>query len=180
MKIAFDLGHGCKPDGGAVGVRSEEDLINKTGQIVITNLKKLGHEVILCRPVKITGVIDSLVQRCNIANKNKVDIFVSLHFNAFNGKAHGTEIYAISAGGRKIALPVQREISKLGFYDRGVKPGSFYVLKHTAMPAILIEGAFCDSSRDMALFDAQKMADAITKGLVGKLPEDDENDCPCR
>lgn len=171
MKIAFDLGHGCPPDTGAIGVRKEEDLIKEVGEIVISNLQKLGHQVILCRPAKASGVINSLQQRCNIANRNAADIFVSVHFNAFNGQAHGCETYAISESGRKIAIQVQRELSKLGFYDRGVKSRRFYVLRHTAMPAILIEGAFCDSSRDMALFDAQKMADAITRGLVGELPE---------
>ncbi|WP_414625195.1 N-acetylmuramoyl-L-alanine amidase [Calothrix sp. CCY 0018] len=177
MKIAFDLGHGCKPDGGAVGIRSEEDLINEVGQIVIADLKELGHQVILCRPAKVTSVMNSLWQRCNTANQNAADIFVSLHFNAFNGKAHGTETYALSANGRKIGIPVQREICKLGFADRGVKSGRFYVLKNTAMPAILIEGCFCDSSRDIKLFNAQAMANAITVGLVGKLPVKD--DCPC-
>ena len=176
MKFGLDLGHKCPPDTGAIGVRREEDLIEETGRILVSNFKKLGHEVILCRPTKAAGVLDSLRQRCNIANKNNVDLFVSVHFNAFNGQAHGCETYAISTAGKKIAIPVQREISKLGFYDRGVKSRRFYVLRNTAMPAILIEGAFCDSSRDMALFDAQKMADAITKGLIGNLPEDD---CSC-
>ncbi|WP_327330961.1 hypothetical protein [Calothrix rhizosoleniae] len=40
------------------------------------------------------------------------------------------------------------------------------VLRNTVMPAILIEGGFCDSKRDMSLFDAEKMADAIVRGLV--------------
>lgn len=180
MKFGIDFGHGCKPDSGAVGVRSEEDLINEVGKIVITNLEKLGHQVILCRPAKVTSVINSLWQRCNTANQNAADIFVSLHFNAFNGKAHGTETYAISESGRKIAIPVHKELCKLGFTDRGVKQGKFYVLRNTAMPAILVEGCFCDSSRDIKLFNAQKMANAITVGLVGKLPELPEDDCPCR
>ncbi|MGB6302088.1 MAG: N-acetylmuramoyl-L-alanine amidase [Rivularia sp. (in: cyanobacteria)] len=176
MKFGIDFGHGCPPDTGAVGVRKEEDLIKEVGDILISNLKKLGHEVILCRPAKAGSVSSSLYQRCATANKNNVEIFASLHFNAFNGQAHGCETYAISAAGRKIAAPVQSELSKLGFYDRGVKTAGFYVLKHTAMPAILVEGAFCDSPRDMALFDAQKMADGITKGLAGKLPKDE---CIC-
>lgn len=176
--FGLDLGHGCPPDTGAVGIRREEDLINEVGNILVSNLKKLGHKVILCRPTKASGVVDSLRQRCTTANRNGVEVFVSLHFNAYNGKAYGCETYAISSSGRKIAEPVQRELSKLGFYNRGVKSGNYYVLKYTAMPAILVEGAFCDSSRDMALFNAQKMADAITKGLTGQLPNNSPRPCP--
>lgn len=177
-KFGIDFGHKCPPDTGAIGVRREEDLIEETGRILVSNLKKLGHEVILCRPTKASSVINSLYQRCATANKNNVDVFVSVHFNAFNKRAHGCETYAISASGRKIAIPVQREICKLGFYDRGVKSGRFYVLRNTAMPAILIEGAFCDSSKDMALFDAQKMANAISQGLTGQAPPSPRTPCP--
>ena len=35
------------------------------------------------------------------------------------------------------------------------------------MPAILIECCFVDSKADMALFDAEKMAEAIKDGLIG-------------
>jgi N-acetylmuramoyl-L-alanine amidase len=171
-KFAIDFGHGCPPkDTGAVGIRKEEDLINEVGNFLVKNLRELGHEVILCRPNKATSVNNSLHQRCTIANNSKADIFVSLHFNAFNRNVHGSEVFAISNAGKKIATPVQIELCKLGFFDRGVKTANFYVLKNTAMPAILIEGAFCDSSKDMALFDSHKMADAITKGLTGRLPK---------
>ncbi len=166
MKIAIDLGHGCSPDTGAVGVRREEDLINEVGKYLIENLQKLGHTVILCRPSKARSVTNSLWQRCNTANRSGADIFVSLHFNAYNGKAYGCETFAISDAGRRIAAPVQQEICKLGFYNRGVKTGRYYVLRNTTMPAILIEGAFCDSKRDMSLFNAEKMAGAIVRGLV--------------
>ncbi|WP_088243948.1 N-acetylmuramoyl-L-alanine amidase [Calothrix rhizosoleniae] len=166
MKIAIDLGHGCPYDGGAVGVRREEDLINEVGEQLIEKLQQLGHTAIKCRPSWAKSDTNSLWQRCNTANVNKADIFVSLHFNAYNGKAYGTETFAISNAGRRIATSVQQEICKLGFYNRGVKTTRYYVLRNTNMPAILIEGAFCDSKRDMKLFDAEKMADAIVRGLV--------------
>jgi N-acetylmuramoyl-L-alanine amidase len=41
------------------------------------------------------------------------------------------------------------------------------VLRHTIMPAILIECCFVDSAKDMALYDANKMAIAICNGLLG-------------
>jgi N-acetylmuramoyl-L-alanine amidase len=43
------------------------------------------------------------------------------------------------------------------------------------MPAILIECCFVDSQADMALFDAEKMAEAIKVGLIG---DADDNSTP--
>ncbi len=71
----------------------------------------------------------------------------------------------------KIAKPVLDEIIKLGYFNRGVKSGShLFVLKNTNMPAILVEGCFVDSKKDMELFNPEALANAIVKGLTGKLP----------
>lgn len=75
-------------------------------------------------------------------------------------------MYAISPRGRSIAQSVLSKIVDLGFRNRGVKNKGFYVLRNTKAPAILIEGCFIDSQRDMNLFNAEKMATAIVKGLT--------------
>lgn len=167
MRYGIDLGHGCPPDTGARGLRAEEELITLVGTRVISRLKLLGHSVIECRPNKASSVRDSLNKRVLIANNSEVDVFVSLHFNAANKIASGTEIFAISSKGRSIAAKVQKEIVALGFVDRKVKDGShLYVVKNTTSPAILIEGCFCDSAIDMKIFDPEAMADAIVRGLT--------------
>ncbi|MDJ0800178.1 MAG: N-acetylmuramoyl-L-alanine amidase [Calothrix sp. MO_167.B12] len=170
-KYAIDLGHGCPFDRGAVGIRREEDLINEVGKLIIQHLKQLGHEVVPVRPASARSLNQSLRQRCQRANSSNCNIFVSLHANAFDRTAYGTEVYAISLAGQKIAGRVCKEISNLGFFNRGVKNRpAFYVLRGTTMPAILVEMCFCDSAKDMALFDAKKMALAIVKGLTGEVP----------
>ncbi|MBD0389332.1 MAG: peptidoglycan-binding protein, partial [Nostoc sp. C3-bin3] len=63
--------------------------------------------------------------------------------------------------------------------NRGVKSGShLYVLKNTDMPAILVECCFIDSQKDMNLFEPEAMANAIVKGLTGKLPSVPVNPVP--
>ena len=175
-KFGIDLGHNCDYDGGAVGIKSENFLIREVGWRVIKKLKALGHTVINCSPQQsVTSLGDSLRQRTNRANKYNVDVFVSIHFNAFNGQAYGTEVLYFSSSGKRIAAPVLKEIASLGFYNRGLKyRNNLHVLKATRMPAILIECCFCDSAKDMRLFDAEKMANAIVKGLTGK-----SSSCPC-
>jgi N-acetylmuramoyl-L-alanine amidase len=171
MKFGIDIGHNCPPhDTGASGIKQEDLLTKEVGNKVITKLTALGHTVINCTPSSATSVSNSLQQRVNKANSNKVDIFVSIHFNAFNKTAHGTEVFAVSPTGNNIALEVLNKIVKLGFSNRGVKSGSsLFVVKNTTMPAILVECCFCDSSKDMTLFStvtADKMAQAIVDGLV--------------
>lgn len=170
MKFGIDIGHNCPPDSGAEGIRSENKLTMEVGNKVIAKLENLGHTVIACKPNSARTVNQSLGSRCEKANSNRVDIFVSIHFNAFNGQANGTEVFAISDAGRRVAQKVLDEIVKLGFFNRGVKNGShLYVLRRTNMPGILIEGCFIDSAKDMQIYDGEAMANAIVVGLTGKV-----------
>ncbi|MBI1242316.1 N-acetylmuramoyl-L-alanine amidase [Umezakia ovalisporum] len=179
MKFGIDIGHNSPPDTGAVGIKSEDVLTTDVGNRVISKLRVLGHEVISCKPNKSVSVTNSLFQRINTANTNKVEVFVSIHFNAFNGRANGTEVFAASEAGRRIAQPVLNEIVKLGFFNRGVKSGShLYVLKNTSMPGILIECCFIDSPRDMNIFDSEATANAIVKGLTGQVHNTPVNPVP--
>lgn len=180
MKYAIDLGHNVRFDGGARGVKkSENQLIIEVGSKVIAKLKALNHTVVECLPKSASSLRSSLNQRTQTANNHNCDVFVSIHFNAFNGDAHGTEVLYLSAAGKKIAAPVVEEIAKLGFFNRGLKyRDNLHVLRATSMPAILVECCFCDNWKDIHRFDADKMANAIVKGLTGRIPGSSLSPCP--
>ncbi|MCG6135419.1 MAG: N-acetylmuramoyl-L-alanine amidase [Nostoc sp. LLA-1] len=179
MKYGIDIGHNSPPDTGAVGIKVEDSLTLDVGNRVISKLRALGHEVIPCRPSRSTSVTNSLLQRVNTANTNRVEVFVSIHFNAFNGQANGAEVFAASDNGRRIAQPVLNEIVRLGFFNRGVKSGShLYVLRNTNMPAILVECCFVDSPRDMNIYEPEATANAIVRGLTGQVPSTPVNAVP--
>ena len=179
MKFGLDIGHNCPPDSGAEGIKSENKLTMEVGNKVIAKLENLGHTVIACKPNSASTVNQSLGSRCEKANSNRVDIFVSIHFNAFNGQANGTEVFAISDAGKKVAQKVLDEIVKLGFFNRGVKSGShLYVLRRTNMPGILIECCFIDSAKDIQLYNGETMANAIVAGLTGKVAKTPVNPVP--
>lgn len=179
MRFGIDIGHNCPPDTGVPGIELEDVLTLDVGNRVISKLRALGHEVVECKPKNANTVRESLSKRCFNANTAKVDVYVSIHFNGFNNQANGTEVFAVSDAGRKIAKSVLDEIVKLGFFNRGVKSGShLYVLRNTDMPAILVEGCFCDAQKDMNLLDREAMANAIVKGLTGQLPSDSVKPVP--
>ncbi|MEM7422063.1 MAG: N-acetylmuramoyl-L-alanine amidase [Pseudomonadota bacterium] len=167
----IDIGHNCRPDTGAVGIKAEDYLTKEVGERVIAKLKALGHKVVSSLPRSTTSVSNSLYQRANTANANNVDVVASIHFNASaGGRGYGTETYYISGEGKKLAVSVNNELVKLGFRDRGAKySGIFYILRNTRAPAILVEVAFCDNAGDMKLVDEvgfDAIANAIVLGLV--------------
>ena len=65
---------------------------------------------------------------------------------------------------------LQEELVRAGgLRNRGAKEANFYVLKHSNMPASLVELAFISNEREEALLTSaefqDKMAFAIAKGL---------------
>ena len=111
------------------------------------------------------------------ANASGADVFVSIHCNAATPAALGTETFYCegSSRGREVAEFVQEQlIDKMGTTDRGVKNDtqtqydSIYVLRHTDMPAILIELAFITNDEDAELLrnNTEDFARAIASGLM--------------
>ena len=96
MKFGIDIGHNCPPDTGAVGVKKEDILTKDVGTKLMQKLSAAGHSVINCTPSTAKTVDESLRKRVDKANANQVDLFVSIHFNAYNGAAYGSEVFAIS------------------------------------------------------------------------------------
>ena len=94
--VVLDAGHGGK-DGGCVGtgVITEKDIALtialKTGKYIEENLPDV--KVIYTRD---TDVFIELFERARIANRNKADLFISIHVNAFtNTNPYGTGTYVM-------------------------------------------------------------------------------------
>jgi len=95
-----------------------------------------------------------------------------LSVNASNTQAQGTEVecYARNDAGGQLAQCIQSQIiNSIGTVDRGVKemPG-LIVLKHTNMPACLVEMAFIDNDADAQLLvdSEDEFARAIARGIT--------------
>ncbi len=171
MKIGIDYGHTLKGyDTGAVGNGlKEQDITREVGKIVTSKLRALGHIVIECTIDSANSVNESLSYRVNKANSNNVDLFISIHVNAGGGQ--GTEIYTYNKETLKEAQGILKNMSALGFNNRGIKDGSnLYVIRNTKVKAMLIELFFIDSI-DVELYKkvgAERLANAIVKGITGK------------
>ncbi len=102
---------------------------------------------------------------------------VSLHCNAFNGKASGTEVlyYHRSQKGRTIAEVLLRHlVNHLGLPNRGLKPRTAedrggYLLRYTKAPCIIAEPFFIDNDQDLAR--AQEDLDGLALAYAKAIEE---------
>lgn len=168
MKINLDMGHTLSgADTGAVGCgRKEQDCTREIGYKVKAKLESLGHSVCVCSVDSAGTVNESLAARVNKANANGGDLYVSIHLNA--GGGYGAEVYTYQGKELSAARNVLNNICSLGYRNRGIKAANLYVINHTKMPAMLIECCFIDSNEDMGRYNAEDIANAIVKGLVGE------------
>ncbi len=173
MIINVHAGH--NPHGkvacGAVGLISESLENRRVKDLVVDELRRMGHTVYDCTVEDGTSqsdVLNRIVRKCN---KHKVDLDVSIHFNAAsNALGNGAEVYVYSDRSQAIdrARETLNAICSLGFKNRGVKTNSkLAFLRRTSAPAMLIECCFVTSEKDIALYNVDEMAAAIVYGITG-------------
>ena len=178
--ITIDPGHGGS-DSGAVGPNgyTEKEGAFAISQKVASILNQSGAKVVMTRDSDVdvygpnASARNELQARVDVGNNANSDIFVSIHCNAFvNPAANGTQTfyYGSSYQGQRLAQSIQEKmIGANGLRDRGISTCNFYVVKHSYMPAVLIETAFITNYDEEALLSDDEwqttMAKAIAEGI---------------
>lgn len=178
--ITIDPGHGGS-DSGAVGPNgyTEKEGAFAISQKVASILNQSGAKVVMTRDSDIdvygpnASARNELQARVDVGNNANSDIFVSIHCNAFvNPAANGTQTfyYGSSYQGQRLAQSIQEKMIEVnGLRDRGISTCNFYVVKHSYMPAVLIETAFITNYDEEALLSDDEwqttMAKAIAEGI---------------
>ena len=166
MKVFINPGHDVALDSGAVnpvyGTR-ECDVARDAGKLLACYLQTAGCEVRTLQN-------DDLGLVCETSNEWGADIFVSLHCNAFNTQARGTETLYKSFNGQRLANDIQSQIIRsINTVDRGVKQRTdLWVLNGTDATAVLVEMAFIDNDDDLELLnnDLDTIVRAIARGIT--------------
>ncbi len=169
--VVIDAGHGGSDEGAKVQTVMEKRITLTTALLTKKHLEKLGYRVILTRS---RDIFVSLQKRVAIANKSKAVAFVSIHFNSSpNRSAKGIEIYYYDAkdhnrtrASKKLANTILHEIvDQTEASSRGVRRGNFFVVRETAMPAILVEGGFMTNYDERFHLKDRKYLDKIAQGI---------------
>lgn len=178
--ITLDAGHGG-PDAGAIGPTgvTEKSVTLRVANELKRLLENEGAKVYMTR-TRDTAVsskgskataIEELQARCDIANKKKSDIFISIHMDSFtNSEARGTTSYYYDKGSsasKKLADKVREGlIDQIDTQNRGTQSCNFYVVRHTDMPAILIEIAFISNPEEEKLLDSEEGVKKAAQGIA--------------
>ena len=178
-RIILDAGHG-----GVDGGTFCEDVLEKNINFaVVTFMKELleeaGVEVIL---TKSEDVFMDVSERAGFVNENKdgVDLFVSIHCNYFedDDSVSGLECYYYT-GDEEGQACAECLIESLKDCDdikvRSAKHGSYYVLKFTEVPAVLVEMGFLSNPAERNKLNSEAyqkvLAEELTDGIIEYLKE---------
>ena len=164
-------GHHVVFDAGAVSPRTG---LRET-DVAITVSNKAAEYLNAAGVYTQTYQANELYEITDFANSGDFDVFVSIHCNsAANQSAQGTEtwVYTGSVNGDKLGRCIQNQIvNSLPVTDRGMKYSTgLYVLKHTDMPACLIELAFISNEYDESLLSSDyyttEFARSVARGVT--------------
>jgi N-acetylmuramoyl-L-alanine amidase len=192
MKIFIDPGHNNSGyDTGAAGNGlHEQDITYQIGRKLADRLTSRGISVKMSRETIASNVgtklDESINGRCAMANAWGADYFISIHCNAAaDQSANGAEVLIYGDRVKELAKLICSDLARLGLTDRGVKQrANLGVLKHTNMPALLVETAFISNARDAAFLRdrqddiAAAIANAVFEFLGIEIEETEENEMP--
>lgn len=176
--IIIDAGHGGN-DSGAIGFGvKEKDWALEISQYQFKRLKELGANVALTRKSDVTLNPTERIAKI----KNKYDVCVSNHWNAFNGTARGVEaIHSIHAKSIFAEDLAKRVVQATGLpfrrvFTREMNSGVDYYFLHRLTgrtETVIMEYGFIDNKQDhdaylkKALFE--QAAEAVIEGICQKI-----------
>lgn len=193
--ILIDAGHGGK-DPGKVGVNNaKEKDINLAIALVLRDLmEKEGFEVVMTRETDCGLYEETDSNKKNADMRNRVKLIaetnpmlaVSIHQNSFSQESsHGVQVfyYATSTEGEKFAKVMQQTIKDYiadGNHRVEKANTSYYMLKKSTCPLVIIECGFLSNYREAELLVTQeyqtKMAEAIRNGILKYLSLEDKSE----
>ncbi len=164
--VVIDAGHGGHDKGAQWGQVYEKHLCLDTATRLEAYLKSMGFRTVMTRS---SDNFVSLPGRVSIANRYSDAIFVSVHYNfTWNRDACGLEtFYCNSTESQTLAQYVQQNICrKVRATDRHSKFARFYVIRHTKIPAVLVECGFVSNTSERNRMKTAAYRDSLAKGIA--------------
>jgi len=175
--IAVDPGHGGWNSGavGQGGTR-EADNVLAIGLELERMLKQLGGRVVMTRRTdkELTGPgssdAEELGARVAVAERACADMFISIHNNAYekNPGVSGAMTFFNSGdeSGRLASRLLEGIVGETGLAPVGVEWAGFYVLRHSRVPATLVEIGFMTNRQDEKALSSSAFRSRAARGLL--------------
>lgn len=167
--VVIDPGHGGSDYGAIRSGINEKDINLDVAKRLQVILEEQGIDVCMTRNI---DEFVSLQDRTVITEKEKPDIFVSVHVNSsVKPEITGIETHYYHPESLGLARDVHESLmSFISTKDRGLFKSRFYVINHTTVPAILVEIGFISNDEERAELVSetrkQDTAKAIADGIL--------------
>ncbi len=173
--IVIDAGHGGRASGCTYGGLMEKSLTLAIAKYAAAELASVGATVLMTRK---DDSNPSLTERPELANRNRADLFVSIHINSPGGggsNPSGTEIYYHKSNalskllGECIMAQMQTnaKLPNLGVKsDRVLYQSGLAVLRYSKVPAVLVEVGFITNARDRAKMTSASFQQAAARSIA--------------
>jgi len=179
--VVIDPGHGGNDPGAANNSYGlvESHLTLQISLRLREDLQRLGWRVVMTRDADYEvgdpkgDDAQELQARCDVANAAGARVFVSVHINSSVAHSlNGTTTYYWRPADKVFAQTIQNSVVAAdGITDDGIKRNDFYVIKHTDMPAVLIETAFLSNSHDSEFLARPSFLDKVAQGIANGIME---------
>ena len=176
-KVFIGVGHGGSDPGAVANGFKEKDLALTISLSCRDELVRHGVSVQMSRTTDVSEQLNDKINRCNAYNP---DYALDIHINA--GGGDGAEVFHHYGGGKgkTLATNILTEMVNAGQNSRGtkIKKNSsgldyFGFIRLTNAPAVIVECAFIDNKKDIAIIDTtaeqKAMGVVIAKGVLKTL-----------
>lgn len=183
--IVLDAGHGGD-DPGKIGINNvkEKEVNLKIAKELESLLKKEGIKVVMTRKdddglyqqSSNNKKVEDMRKRCEIISKANPVFTVSIHQNSYPDESvKGAQVfyYGQSTEGKKLAETLQQSLVEQldPTNHRQAKANeSYYLLKKTPSPTVIVECGFLSNSEEAELLNTEeyqnKVAEAIKSGIL--------------
>ena len=182
--VAVDPGHGGFDGGFAPGDVNgspclEKDINLSISLLLKEKLEKAGYQVIMTRE-RDEGLYNEgdsnkkrsdMQKRIGLINESGADIAISIHQNSFfqeSSKGAQTFYYPTSLEAKKLAEMVLEKIKEEvqdGNHRVAKSNDSYYMLKNSKCPLIIVECGFLSNHEEAQLLTTPQYQEKITEGI---------------
>lgn len=183
--IVLDAGHGGKDEGAMVDGVTEKGI----NMAIVLKLQKLfeqgGATVVLTRTdendlsssTASNHKREDMKNRINIINDEKNDLLLSIHLNSYsNTSVKGAQTFYMKENNASELLARCIQVQFLDIDSRmEPKPGDYYLLNNSRIPAVLIECGFLSNPEERDMLQQEeyqnKVANLIFAGTLNYFKE---------
>ncbi len=169
--IVIDAGHGGYDPGKVAADGTQEKGINLSiAQHLAGNMRQGGANVTMTRTddeALSENKREDLKYRAEFAADTNTDLFISIHQNSFPQESvHGAQVFykKDSESGKALAICIQKrlkEVADMGNTRMPKADGSYYVLKNSKIPSVIVECGFLSNNDERSRLLNQKYREHI-------------------